>query len=93
MEYIPAIYQLKLQNTDTSFTTDAVIVITTEGCELVGEYKANVNNKKFTISLNPGDYIIEIVAEGYATYVDHLHVNEFAHRSGVIEKVLRLKPE
>ena len=93
MEYIPALYQVKLQNTDTSFTTDAVIVITTEGCELVGEYRGNVNNKKFTISLKPGNYNIEIVAEGYAPYVEHLYVNEFAHRLGVIEKVLRLKPE
>ncbi len=93
VEYIPALYQVKLQNTDTSFTTDAVIVITTEGCELVGEYRGNVNNKKFTISLKPGNYNIEIVAEGYAHYVEHLYVNEFAHRLGVIEKVLRLKPE
>lgn len=93
VEYIPAIYQMKLQSSDTSFTTDPVIVITTEEGELVGEYKGNVNNKKYTISLNPGNYNIEIVAEGFTTVNDHLYVNEFAHRMGVIEKVVRLKSE
>lgn len=93
VEYIPALYQVKLQNTDTSFTTDPVIVITTEEGDLIGEYKGNINNKRYTISLNPGNYNIEVVAEGYATITEHLYVNEFAHRLGVIEKVLRLKPE
>lgn len=93
VEYIPALYQMKLQATDTSFTTDPVIVITTEEGDLVGEYKGNVNNKKYTISLNPGNYNIEVVGEGFATFNDHLYVNEFAHRLGVIEKVLRLKNE
>lgn len=93
VEYIPAIYQYKLQDSDTSFVTDPVIIITTEDGDLVGEYKGNMNNKRYTISLNPGNYNIEIVGDGFATFNDHLNVNEFAHRMGVIEKVLRLKPE
>jgi hypothetical protein len=93
VEYIPALYQVKLQSSDTSFTTQPTIVITTEDGTLVGEYKGNVNNKKYTISLNPGNYNIEVVGQGFASYVDHLNVNEFAHRLGIIEKVVRLKPE
>lgn len=93
VEYIPALYQYKIQSSDTSYTTDPVIIITTEEGDLIGEYRGNINNKKYTISLNPGNYNIEIVADGFATVNEHLYVNEFAHRLGVIEKVLRLKPE
>jgi hypothetical protein len=93
VDYIPAIYQYKLQNSDSTFITDPVIVVSTEEGDLVGEYKGNINNWKYTISLNPGHYILEIIADGYAAVTEPLYVNEFAHRLGVMEKVLRLKPE
>lgn len=93
VEFIPAVYQIRVQDSDTSFFTEPTLVVTNEDGDLIGEYKANPNTKKYTIALNPGRYLVEVVADGYTPLTQNLNVNEFAHRMGVIEKIYKVKKE
>jgi len=61
--------------------------------EIFGEYRPNPKTGKFTVLLDPGNYTIEVLKDGYTPYSEDIDVSEFQNRKGMVEKSVKLLPE
>ncbi len=89
----PAIYKMRIPSRDTAnpYITDAYVTILDKNFEVVGQYAANEGSGAYTMALPPGEYTLEIEAEGYPLYEEKLKVTEEETEKTLIEKMVNLK--
>jgi len=94
VEYIQTLFQVAIPVPGTQDKIkDALITITNEAGDVVGDYRANQNNGLFTIILGPGTFTLTVEADGYKEYSEKIKVNEFTYRMGKIDKIITLVKE
>ncbi|MFZ5554100.1 MAG: tetratricopeptide repeat protein [Bacteroidota bacterium] len=95
VEYIQTLFQVSVPVPGNAGEKlkDALITITNESGDVVGDYRANQNSGVFTIILGPGTFTLTVEADGYKEYTEKIKVNEFTHRMGKIEKIVTLVKE
>jgi hypothetical protein len=93
VEFIQTLYLVSLNvpgDSTNSYISFAVISITDEAGESIGDYRANPKTGKFTIILGPGKYTLSLEMDGYKSHSEVIKVNEFTYRMGKIEKIINL---
>lgn len=95
VEFIQTLFTITIPVPGTSdqLIKDAIITVSNEAGDVLGDYRPNPNTGRFTIILGPGKYEFSVEMTGYKPYSEKVKVNEFTHRLGKIEKIFNLTPE
>ncbi|WP_258542742.1 tetratricopeptide repeat protein [Parvicella tangerina] len=87
----PAIYLVDLRDkVSNEKLSESVIYVFNENDEMIGEFIQN-EDKPIAVTLDPGEYSLEIETPGYELKVMKIEVSEFDTTSGIINKVYKLE--
>jgi hypothetical protein len=90
----PALFITTVKDdTGTFAIKDGILTVFNEEDDIIGDFKPNKNNGKFTITLDPGTYLLEFEMPGYPLKTVTWKVTEFDYQQGLIMKTIKVSKE